>query len=536
MSHFFSSFFNLSQPLSIFFMFVLFALFALLFWLKRREMSFSNRMFLALFLGISLGFLLQFLAGFPSGKFATFAKNPELVFLHELGIWYGFLVSVFVSFLKLMILPIVFFGISASILRLGRDIKISSLLGRASFWLLFTTAIASLIGFSLGYMFDLGQLFAQSSERELRAGRSLSEILLGLIPSNSIDAMAKNNLVGVIIITLIIMLAARAVGSNKDYEKPFLLFKSLLELINRAVMHAVAFILEFMPYAVIAMMANTLIKNGPSAMKDAALFIALIYAAGLLMFLVYFAILAVYGISPWRFFKVAAPTLIAAFSSRSSAGTLPMTITSLQKIGVSASSSNFVATLGATIGMNGCAGYFVGLVGVFLLNVMGVTIDASHVILVVIITLVGGLSIAGVPGIAIVAASIMATGLGAGEYFYALGAVLAIDPIVDMMRTMSNVCGAMVSAAATDKALGTFNDEALNQYKEEDMDEMANASELATAADEAKKTKAAMKAAALAIDETLGAKPEEEVFACGIEADDTAASCGLAPPGGVKSS
>ncbi|WP_267523439.1 cation:dicarboxylate symporter family transporter [Campylobacter sp. MG1] len=450
MENFFINFFNLSEPLALVFITVYFLL---CFWLYKLSytIKFSKRMFLALIFGVFLGCIAQYIADFP--------ENYKLVlWLEQVKIWYSFVVSIFISLLKLMIIPIVFFGISSSLLKLDNDIKVSSLLSRSVFWLLFTTVIASIIGLSLGILFDLGSNNIVQVDKTLKESRALSEILLGLMPNNIISSMSSNNIVGVILVAFLFSLTARKISKNNEYANVFNTYKNLIEFINKIIMEIVKDIIKLMPYAVVAMVSNTLISNGFAAIKEAGLFILLTYLSGLLMIVVFSVILLLHKLSPIIFYKKVFENLLLAFTSRSSAGVLPVTINTLHtKLGVSESSSNFVAGLGATIGMSGCAGYYVGLVAAFMLQSLNINIDFSYFVLVAIITIIGALSIAGIPGIAIVAASIMITGLGLGENFYILGVILAIDPIIDMIRTMSNVNGAMIAAVCTDSELKNLN-------------------------------------------------------------------------------
>ncbi|ULO04379.1 cation:dicarboxylase symporter family transporter [Campylobacter sp. RM12651] len=456
MKDFFINFFTLSEPLSITFVLVYLIL---CFWLNRLAytISFAKRMTLALFLGVILGVLAQYLANYP-------ANSKEILWLEQTRIWYSFVVSIFISLLKLMIVPIVFFGISSSLLKLEGGVKISSILSRSIFWLLITTAIASAIGLSLGVIFNLGSDVVVQTSKTIKEARTLSSILLGLMPNNIIDSFANNNILGVILVAFLFTLGARKIGTKEENKEIFSTYKNLVIFINKIIMNVITNIIQLMPYAVVAMIANVLIANGVAAMKEAGLFIILTYASGILMIIVFSIILAFHGLSPMVYYKKAFEVLLLAFTSRSSAGVLPITIRTLHtKLGVSENNANFVAGLGATIGMSGCAGYYVGLVAAFIMHSAGLSIDLSSAVLIIIITLVGSLSIAGIPGISIVAASIMITGLGLGDKFYLLGVIFAIDPIIDMVRTMSNVNGAMIAAIATDSELKTLNKD---EYKD----------------------------------------------------------------------
>ena len=179
------------------------------------------------------------------------------------------------------------------------------------------------------------------------------------------------------------------------------------------------------------------------------------------MLIVYVILLLFMGVNPIVFYKKAFTTLLFAFSSRSSVGTLPYTLKNLEEdLGVSQETANFVATLGTSIGMNGCAGVFPAMLGVLMGSAVGAEMDLSFYFLVVGVVTVGSIGIAGVPGTATVAATVTLNGLGFGHTIASIGAIFGIDPIVDMGRTMLNVAGSMVSAIMVDKWEGTFDKQA----------------------------------------------------------------------------
>ena len=215
-----------------------------------------------------------------------------------------------------------------------------------------------------------------------------------------------------------------------------------------------------MPYGIVALVSNTIISNGVEAIIGMLGFIAALYTGVFIMLLVYVVILLAVGANPITFYKKTFTTLVFAFSSRSSVGTLPYTLKTLQEdLGVSGETSNFVGTLGTSIGMNGCAGVFPAMLGTLIAGAVGTELNLSFFVLVVVIVTVGSIGIAGVPGTATVAATVTLNGLGYGHTISSIGAVFGIDPIIDMGRTMLNVAGAMVSAIVVDKWDGTFNRE-----------------------------------------------------------------------------
>lgn len=460
MEAFLQNFFLISSWKTLFVMFLLFGVFGLLYAL-REKLSFSQRMFLALLLGISFGFIMQFYAGFPNGSLEVFRADPSLRWFYESYVWFGFFASVFVSFLKLLVIPIVMVGILYVILNLKSSVKFSSLFIRSAFWLLLTTGIACIFAVSLGAYFDLGSgIGIEEGIKSAREIKSLDQIFLGLVPNNIIASMGSNSVVGVVIFAFIFALSAKSVGEQYPIYDSFVRF---VEFLHAVVYKFALGIIGFMPYAVVVMMAGIFLRFGFDVLRPALLFIALIYACALCIFLVHLLILALHGLSPWQYCKKALPALLMAFTSRSSVATLPVTISTLRdRLGVSEATAPFVATLGTSIGANGCAGYFGGLVGVFALNVMGVNVGLVEGIMIVILSVFASIGVAGIPGTATMVASIVLTGLGMGEHFGILAIVLGIDPIMDMARTMSNVSGAMIASIATDKELGSLDEKRYN--------------------------------------------------------------------------
>ena len=455
MENFLQDFFLFSSWKTLLVMVLLFGVFGVLYVL-REKLSFSQRMFLALLMGVGFGFVMQVFAGFPNGSIDVFKANASLRWFYESYVWFGFFASVFVSFLKLLVVPIVLVGILYVILNLKSDVRFSSLFMRSAFWLLLTTGIACVIAVSFGAYFDLGSgIGIGDGIKSAREIKSLDQIFLGLIPNNIIASMGSNSVVGVVIFAFIFALSAKSVG---EQYKAYGSFVSFIEFLHAVVYKFALGIIAFMPYAVVVMMAGIFLRFGFDVIKPALLFIALIYACAFCMFIIHLLILALHGLNPWQYCKKAIPALLMAFTSRSSVATLPVTINTLKdRLGVSEATAPFVATLGTSIGANGCAGYFGGLVGIFALNVTGMHIGVIEGMMIAILSVFASIGVAGIPGTATMVASIVLTGLGMGEHFGILAIVLGIDPIMDMARTMSNVSGAMISAIATDKELGSLD-------------------------------------------------------------------------------
>ncbi|MGI7900545.1 cation:dicarboxylate symporter family transporter [Campylobacter coli] len=423
------------------------------------KINFSLRMLFALLMGLGFGFALQYLANFPDAKEAS-----NILWYSETKHWFAFVSSVFVAFIKMLVVPLVSICIIKVIIEIDKNIKISSLLGISLFWILFSTAIAASLGILLAYNFQLDDNFtAYEGTRQIREIQTFSSIILGLIPSNIISVMNKENIIAIVIFAFFVGICAKKVSKKEEYAQAFQTFENFVLVFYNIMMNMTAAVIRFMPYAVVCMMANVLLSNGFEAIKTAGLFIILTYIAMFIMFGVHFLFLASQGLNPIKYAKKAFPVWLFAFSSRSSLGTLPMTTSTLQnKFGVNPAVANFVASIGTTTGLNGCAGYFPAMAAIFVAFATHTPIDFTFALIIVLVAVIGSLGIAGVPGSATMAASIMLAGIGFGDNFVMLSLILAIDPIIDMARTASNVSGAMTSALCTAKNLKAIDKEIYN--------------------------------------------------------------------------
>lgn len=428
--------------------------------LKNKKVSFSARMIIGLLIGVSIGVGIDLLF-----KGSDIYKS---VSRGEITLWYSLLGSTFVKLIQLMAVPVVFFSIFFVILDFkGKNLK--SFTFKTLTLLLGTTAIAALIGVLVTNLFNLtnSNLAGQIADKKVDqianiSGKSFPQIFAELIPNNIFQTFTSNSaIISVVVISVLFAKSAKLLRDKKPEKiAPVIsVFEGLKTLINSVLVN----IIKMMPYAVIALVSNTLISNGIDALLSVLNFIFALHVAVIIMLMVYIPLLLMVGVNPVIFYKKALPTLVFAFSSRSSVGTLPYTLDTLEnKMGVSNKTANFIGSLSTTVGMNGCAGVFPAMLGVIVAGAAGVELSLQFYLLVVIVVTLGSVGIAGVPGTATVAATVTLNGLGLGKYFDSIGAIFGIDPLIDMARTMLNVCGAMVSAVVVDNWENTFDKEKFN--------------------------------------------------------------------------
>ncbi len=374
------------------------------------------------------------------------------------------------NLLKMLVVPLIFVSIIRVILNMKQGENLGKLTMYTLLTLVSTTIVAAIIGLIVGNVFKLGVGYELvTGDAAIREVQPLVDTLQGLIPSNPVSAMAEGNIVAVVIFATFLGLATKR--QMKKYEtivKPFI---DLVEAFYKIILSVAMTIIKWMPYAVIALLANTIAGRGISAINDAIGFILATYVGVALMMVVHFILIACKGLNPIRYVLNVIDALVLAFTSRSSLGTLPVSIEKLtENVGLDNGTATFVGSLGSNAGMNGCAGIYPALVAVMVANMTGTPIDITFIMMLIIVIALASFGIAGLPGSATMAISVVLSGMGLGEYFPLIAGVIAIDPILDMGRTMLNVNGTLTTAVLVGKAFNQIDEEVYYGRKTVQMD------------------------------------------------------------------
>lgn len=377
--------------------------------------------------------------------------------------WISIVGSGFVRLLQMIVMPLVFISILGAFAKmdvkekfLKSGIKIIALL-------LGTTAIAAVIGISAALIFNLDasslNLGEAENERALSLESTASEIedqtlpqqLVSLLPANPFLDFTGDRATSTIAVVLFAIFMGfsfvRLMQRNPESGEKI---RTGIIALNDWVMQLVKIILALTPYGILAIMASTVATSNFQAIYDLGLFVVASYAALLTMYLVHLLLIGLTGLNPLQYFKKTAEALLFAFTSRSSAGTLPLNIqTQRTRLGVPASIANFSGSFGLSIGQNGCAGIYPAMLGIMIAPAAGVEINAQFIITLIAVTVIASLGIAGVGGGATFAAIIV---LSTMNLPIALAAVLiSIEPLIDMGRTAVNVSGSMTAGTITAK-------------------------------------------------------------------------------------
>ena len=414
-----------------------------------KKLKFNKLMITSIFIGLILGIFIQAVVKFPSDP-------TSITWINEITAWYGLFGNGFMDLLKMIVVPLVLVSIIRVIMNM-KDDNLGKLTFRSMTMFFVTTAIAAIIAIVVANLFKLGtNLEVVNSSNEVREIVSLPSTIRGLLPSNPVQAMAEGNTVAVVIFAVFLGLAIRRLRRKyMDIIKPFI---DLVEAFYKIIVSVAITVIKMMPYAVVPLMASTIASRGVKSLLDVTDFILALYISVVIMFLVHIIIIAASGMNPITYIKNSSKALILAFTSRSSLGTLPVTMEVLtDNLNVDLGTASFVTSLGSNMGMNGCAGIYPALVSVMIANMAGVQMNFTFYVMLIIVITISSLGIAGIPGTATMAVSVVISGMGMASYFPLAGAIIAIDPILDMGRTMLNVNGSMTAAVAVDNSLNRNN-------------------------------------------------------------------------------
>ncbi|MFC9324785.1 dicarboxylate/amino acid:cation symporter [Kitasatospora sp. NPDC057015] len=345
----------------------------------------------------------------------------------------------FVQLLKLAVPPLVFTAIVVSVANLRNVTNAARLAGRTLLWFLITSLIAVAIGLGLGLLTNPGKGTELTTEG-LKAPKSSGtwvDFLTGIIPTNIVTSFTEVNVLQIVFLAVVVGAAIIKLGEK---AAPVLkLNETVLELTQTALW----WVIRLSPLGTLGLIGKSVAKYGWDLLKPFATLTADVYVGcALVLFVVYSLLLKfVGGLNPLNFFKGAWPAIQLAFVSRSSVGTLPVTRRVTERLGVPSDYASFAVPFGATTKMDGCAAIYPSLAAIFVAQVYGVQLGIGDYLLIAFVSVIGSAATAGLTG-AIVMLTLTLSTLGLP--LEGVGLLLAIDPILDMVRTATNVAGQAV--------------------------------------------------------------------------------------------
>ena len=440
-----------------------------LFIMARKHVSFPKRVFTALGLGIVFGIALHLIYGANSKVLETTAD------------WFSIVGDGYVALLQMIVMPLIFISIVSAFSKIQIGDKFAKIGTYIFMFLIGTVAIAAIVGIFYAIVFgldassiDLGSAENSrgseiSSQAKDLTANTLPQQILELLPSNpflDFTGQRTTSTIAVVIFAIFVGFAYLRVA-RKQPESGSLL-KRGIDAIYALVMSIVTFVLRLTPYGIIAIMASTIATSDFQAIWTLGKFMIASYAALITMYIIHLILLAVMGINPVRYVKKTLEVLIFAFTSRSSAGALPLNIqTQTQRLGVPDGIANFSASFGLSIGQNGCAGIYPAMLAIMVAPVANVDIDLPFILTLIGVVIISSFGVAGVGGGATFASILVLSTLNLPVAL--AGVLISIEPIIDMGRTALNVNDSILAGTGTAKLTGNMDKDKFNSNEYGDL-------------------------------------------------------------------
>ncbi|MGY4713937.1 L-cystine transporter [Bacillus amyloliquefaciens] len=431
--------------------FIMLLLIAGLFVMQKKHVSFSKRVFTALGLGIVFGFALQLIYG-PASHIVTQTAD-----------WFNIAGGGYVKLLQMIVMPLVFISILGAFTKLKLTHNIGKISGLIIGILIATTAIAAAVGIASALSFDLKAVHIDQGSTELSRGqelqqksedmtaKTLPQQIVELLPGNpflDFTGARPTSTIGVVIFAAFLGIAF--LGVKRKQPEHAATFSGIVDAVYAIIMRVVTLILRLTPYGVLAIMTKTIATSDIDSIVKLGMFVIASYAALIVMFIIHLLLITFSGLNPITYVKKAFPVMVFAFTSRSSAGALPLNIKTQKSMGVPEGIANFAGSFGLSIGQNGCAGIYPAMLAMMIAPTVGQNpFEPGFIISVIAIVAISSFGVAGVGGGATFAALLVLSALNMPVAL--AGLLISIEPLIDMGRTALNVSGSMTAGLLTSK-------------------------------------------------------------------------------------
>ena len=391
-------------------------------------------------------------AGFVLGALAGWALGPAA------QDWFGPLGELYVTLIKMIAVPLVFFAVINAVSSLHGQQSVAALGTRTFFWFVVTAALAVCVAFAVGSVLQPGvgmSALAPDPAWTRREVPSIGRVLLDIVPSNVVYAMSgigtkvsaagdtvlaagRGSILPVIFFAGLLGFAMVKLGEKVS------LARQLVGQLAEVMIQVTRFVLQLTPIGTFGLIAGLVGSYGFEKLLPFGNFVIALYlACALHIVVVYGGLLLSHGLNPLKFFRGAGPGMQVAFVSSSSFAAMPVAMRSItDNLGVNKDYAAFAVPLGASIKMDGCGAIFPALCAIFIAQYTGIPLSPEQYVVILIASVLGSFGTAGVPGTAVVMATVVLS--AANLPLEVIGYLLAIDRILDMMRTMTNVTGQML--------------------------------------------------------------------------------------------
>lgn len=439
--------------------------------MRHRQWSLARKVLVGLGVGVVFGLALQLIYG---------ADNPVL---KESLSWFNIVGNGYVQLLQMIVMPLVFVCILNAVARLHNASSLGKISVLTIGTLLFTTLIAALVGVFVTNLFGLSaEGLVQGSAETARlnaieanyAGKvadlSVPQLILSFIPKNpfaDLTGASPTSIISVVIFAAFLGVAALKLLKEDAPKGERVL--AAIDTLQSWVMKLVRLVMLLTPYGVLALMTKVVAGSNLHDIIKLGSFVVASYLGLAIMFVVHALLLAITGVSPLKYFRKVWPVLTFAFTSRSSAASIPLNVEAqTRRLGVPESIASFSASFGATIGQNGCAGLYPAMLAVMVAPTVGINpLDPVWIATLVGMVTISSAGVAGVGGGATFAALIVLPAMGLPVTLVAL--LISVEPLIDMGRTALNVSGSMTAGTVTSQLLRQTNKDIMNSEEEAEL-------------------------------------------------------------------
>ncbi|XVL12516.1 L-cystine transporter [Staphylococcus xylosus] len=431
--------------------------------MARKHVSFPKRVFSALGIGIVFGIVIHLIYGVDS-KVTKQTMD-----------WFSIVGDGYISLLQMIVMPLIFISIVSAFTKIKIGDKFAKIGIYIFVFLIGTVAISAIIGIISALAFGLdassidlgGAESSRGSELASQAkdmtANTLPQQILQLLPSNpflDFTGQRTTSTIAVVIFAAFIGFAFLRV-MRKQPESGNLL-KRGIDALYSLVMAIVTFVLRLTPYGILAIMTSTIATSDFAAIWTLGKFVIASYAALIVMYIIHLIIISGIGLNPVTFVKKTGEVLLFAFTSRSSAGSLPLNVqTQKNRLGVPDGIANFSASFGLSIGQNGCAGIYPAMLAVMVAPAVGVEVNLQFILAVIGVVIISSFGVAGVGGGATFASIIVLSTLNLPVAL--AGVLISVEPLIDMGRTALNVNDSMLAGTGTAKLTNNLDQDTYNQ-------------------------------------------------------------------------
>lgn len=414
---------------------------------KSKKLSLSAKILISLVLGAITGVLIYYLL--PAGQI----RDDILIE----GV-FRFIGQGFMNLLQMLVVPLVFFSLSTGALSMGDTASIGRIGIKTVLFYLFTTACAIALALLFSRLINPGvgmNLQITGKVVDINEAPNFIDTMLDIIPTNPIAALAEGNMLQIILFALLIGVICAKLGEK---------FETITNILNEGndlMMEMTSMVMTLAPFGVFALIARTFAQLGfDTFIPMISYMLSVSISLVLQVAVVYMPLFILFTrLNPMKFFKKMLPVFAFSFSSASSGATIPVTLKSMDELGVSRKVSSFTIPLGATVNMDGTA-IMQGCAVIFIANAYGISLGMADFATVILTATLASVGTAAVPGVGLITLAMVLNSVGLPVEGIAV--IMGIDRILDMARTVINVTGDSVVTSIVAKQNGSLNQEIYN--------------------------------------------------------------------------